>query len=298
MNLLKQCAKMNKYEKIRVKASAEDFLPTQLPQTRKDQFFFIVKNQYLSLLLIGFILVLCLLPFIVTAYFKARFEIGFYQLFQAGELSQEDYNSSINVLMLYASGIELLLTFVLSIGISGTNRIIKLMVSGEGVIFKRDFIYGIKQNYLNTSLLMFIFGVILVLCRFVSAFFLEYMLGIPFYILLILLVIPVFMLAGVFSSCYDGNVFQCIGNSVKLYSAYWWKYLLMSLAIFTVIYGLTYLEIIPILMAGIHIVLAVLVLPLYLLVLFEISLSCFDKYINRENFPDDYNAGLYKPVSK
>lgn len=279
--------------KRRVSASTSDFLEQQLPQNRKDQFPFVIKNQFWSLLLIGLILLLCLIPFIITIYFKNQFEIGFYDKYLSNEISYEEYQSSIFYLLIIASAIEIVLSPILSLGLSGSNRILKLMVIGEGFLFKEDFITGVKQNYLNTFLLTLFFTVLLGVCRFISTFFLNYLLGIPAYIMLVLIVIPVYLLSNIFSSFYEANVFQCIGNSTKLFIPYWWKYILSGIILFGVLYGLSFLSSIPVLVSAIQIALSLLVLPLYLLFLFELSASLFDKYINKDNFKEYYLLGLY-----
>lgn len=282
-------------KKRKIKAASSDFLPSALPQTRKDQFFFVLKNRSGTLLLVGLLLALCFLPIIVTVLLQNRAEVGFYQKYLAKELSEEDYRSSMNVLMIYGTLLETAFTFVASIGLSGANRIMKSILWGEGVLFKDDFRRGIKQNYLNTALLLFFFGVLLSLCRFVGTFFIEYYLGIPFYVLLVLLVIPIFIIASIFSSVYECNVFRATINATKLYFPFWWKYLLISIALFASIYCLSLLESIPLALSLIQLALCVFLLPIFLLFLYSISFSLFDKYINRDQFADYYLRGLYKP---
>ncbi len=278
----------------KLKAAASDFLPNALPETRKDQFFFLVRNNSLTLFFLGLWLALCFAPIIIAVFFQNRFEVGFYQKFTSGELSEADYKASMNVLMIYGTLLETVFTFVASLALSGANRVYKSLLWGEGVLFKDDFKRGIKQNYLNTSLLFFFFGVLLSLCRFVSAFFLEYFIGIPFYVLLVLIVIPVFMIASIFSSVYECNVFRAIWNATKLYFPYWWQFLLISLGLSASLYGLSLLESAPLLLALIHLASCIFVLPLLILLLYSLCFSLFDKYINREQFKDYYLAGLYK----
>ena len=282
-------------KKRKIKAASKDFLPNALPQTRKDQLPFVLKNQFSVLLFSGLWLLLCFLPIILTVFFQNRFEVGFYSMYREGKLSEADYRSSINALMIYGSLLEIAFSFVASIALSGVLRIMKCLLSGESVLFFLDFKEGIKQNYKNTCLLFLFFGILLFLCRFVNAFYFEYFLGIPFYVLLLLLVIPIFLLAGVFSSVYECNVFQAIGNATKLYFPAWWKYLLLALLLAGGLYVLSYLQTIPTFLTTIHLLLALFGLPLYLLLLYSVSFGVFDKYINREQFPSFYGAGLYRP---
>lgn len=282
-------------KKRKIKASLTDFLPSALPQTRKDQFFFILKNQYRTLLKGGMWLALCMFPIVLVVYFQNRFEIGFYQKFLAGSLSKEDYNASINVLMIYGTLFETLFTFVSSLALAGFNRVMKSLLVGEGILFFDDFKEGIKQNYCNTALLFFFFGILLSLCRFVGTFFIEYYLGLPFYILLMLLVIPIFTIASIFSSIYECNVFQAIWNATKLYFPYWWKYLLLSIFLFGTVYALSLLETLPILLAVLQLLLIIFLLPIFILLLYSLSFSLFDKYVNPIYYPEFCNAGLYRP---
>lgn len=284
--------------KKKLKAASSDFLPSALPQTRKDQYFFILRNRYGTLLFLGLWLLLTFSPIILTSFFQSQFEVGFYQKYVNGSLSQEDYRSSMNVLLIYGAILETVFTLLASLSLSGAGRIMRSLLWGEGILFWDDFKIGIKQNYRNTSLLFFFFGILLSLCRFVESFYIEYLLGIPFYVLLILLVIPVFIIASIFSSVYECGPFRAIANATKLYFPYWWKFLLSGAALFVCLYALTWLESLPVLVAFLHILLCVFALPLYLLFLYSLSFSLFDKYINREQFPTYYRAGLYVPKNK
>ena len=280
------------------KINKTDFLLTQLPQTRKDQFFFVLKNQFWSFFLMGLLLMLSLLPIIVSVYFQSVFEMGFYDLFLVGELTKAEYDSAIFYLIILFSGIRTVFLAIFAICLSGANRVTRQIVMGEGILFGSDFKLGIKQNYLNTFLILLFFGIILTLVRFLSTFFLQYLIGIPLYIIFVILIVPTFFLALVFTSIYDANVFQCIFNSIKLYAHYWWQYLLACLFLVGVIYGLSLLSTIPILLLFIHIALALFALPIYILFMYEMSTSLFDKYINKDNFAEYYLKGLYNPDMK
>ena len=284
--------------KRKIKSSATDFLELQLPQTRKDQFFFILKNQYWTLFLLGLLLMLSLLPIIINVYFKNFFENGFYNLYASGNISKAEYDSAFLYLTIGSSSISTVLLPVFAVCLSGANRIIKLMIYGEGVVFKEDFKLGIKQNYLNTFLICFFFGIILTLVRFLSTFFLEYLIGIPLYILLAIVVAPIFIIALIFTSIYEANVFQCISNAAKLFVHYWWQFILLSVVPLASIYALSLLGSTTYILSLIQIVLAVFILPIYLLLLYEISSAMFDKYINKDNFEDNYLKGLYKPSNE
>ncbi len=277
------------------KINKADFLLTQLPQTRRDQFFFVLKNQFWSFFLIGLLLMLSLLPIIVSVYFQNVFEMGFEDLYATGELTKAEYDSAMFYLIILFSGINTVLLSIFAICLSGANRVVRQIVMGEGVLFGSDFKLGIKQNYLNTFLILLFLGIILTLVRFLSTFFLQYYIGLPLYIIFVILVVPTFFLALVFTSIYDANVFQCIFNSIKLYIHYWWQYLLAGIAFVGVIYGFSHLQTLPILLLFIHIALALFVLPIYILFMYELSTSLFDKYINKDNFTEYYLKGLYNP---
>lgn len=281
-------------KKRKIKAAKKDFSVLELPQTRKDQYFFIIKNQIGTFLLLGLFFLLCFFPIILTDYFQNIFEVGFYNKFVAGELTKEDYYASLNVLLIYGSIFKIVFTFVASIAFSGANRIYKNLLSGEGVLFKEDFKLGIKQNYLRTAMLFLIFSLILTLIRLLYMFLNNIYVVIPFYILLVLLVIPVLIIASIFSSIYECGFFSSILNATKLYLPYWWKFLLLGALPFVLIYGISQLESVPILAASIQMALAFIGLPFYILLLYSVSFSLFDKYINRERFPDFYLSGLYR----
>ena len=184
-------------KKRKNKAASSDFLPAQLPQTRKDQYLFILKNQFSTLLLSGLWLLLCFLPLILAVYFQNQFEIGFYQKYVSGEMNKADYQASMNALMIYGSMIEAVFTFVASIAIAGVNRILKSLVSGEPILFWDDFKCGVFHAISNAIKLYFPFWwKYLLMSLGIAAVFtgLNYLETLPFVVTIVQMVLCVLVL--------------------------------------------------------------------------------------------------------
>ncbi|MCQ2742108.1 MAG: hypothetical protein MJ239_02255 [Bacilli bacterium] len=280
-------------------SSPKDFTVAELPQTRKDQFFNIFKNQYMTLLKSGFILLLFFLPILVLDIFRNLFDAGFYSQFVDGALTENEYNFSIFVDFMIQSGAEFLLLPLLAVPLSGLNNVFKTMVEGDCVLFGPDFKEGVKGSYKITLVILLVFGIFFLLLRFLVNYFIGvYFIVIPVYSFFILFIIPLTIICLLFSTYYQGNYFNVLSNSTKLYSPYWWKYLLASVLLFGFVFGVNFgfdgnmLPYFKTILLGAVIIF---VLPIGMLLLHSISISLFDKYINGEFYPDNQYKGLYNP---
>lgn len=286
-------------KKRRVISAASDFTIEQLPQTRRSQFFNILKNQYLTILKSGAFLLLAVLPFIVLDLVRNIFDTAFYNEFVNGILQEGEYHFYIFIDLMIQTAVEVLFIPVFTLVLSGINNVMKNMVQGGHVLFMYDFKQGVKGNYKNTTITSIIFGLFILLARFVFYFFVgKYFISIPVYAILILFVIPLAIISNVFTSYYQGNFFNVVSNSTKLYFPYWWQYLIVSVLFFAFIFGLNSgLDgvLIAYVKTTIYLVFATFVLPIMILLIHSISISMFDKYINDVIYPEIYRKGLYNP---
>jgi len=285
--------------KRKVISAASDFTIEQLPQTRRSQFFAILRNQYLTILKCGAFLLLGLLLFIAADLVRNIFDSAFYTEYNNSLITEGEYHTYILIDLMVQTGLEVFFIPVFTLVLSGVNNVMKNMVQGGHVLFMYDFKQGVKDNYKNTTITSIIFGLFVLLARFVFYFFIgKYIITIPVYSILVLFIIPLVIIANVFTSYYQGNLANVISNSTKLYPPYWWQYLLMSVLFFGFIFGLnTGLDgvLIPYVKTVIYLVFATFVLPIMILLIHSISVSMFDKYINDDIYPEIYRKGLYNP---
>lgn len=286
-------------KKRRIVSASSDFAIEQLPQTRRSQFFNILKNQYLTILKCGAFLLLGVLLFIATDFARNLVDATFFRELSDSVITEKEYHFYIFIDLIAQTGLEVFFVPVFSLILSGVNNVIKNMVQGGYVLFMYDFKQGVKDNYKNTTIISLIFGVFVLLARFVFYWFVgKYFISIPVYAVLVLFVIPLAIISNVFTAYYQGGFFNVISNSTKLYSPYWWQYLIISILFFGFIFGLnTSLDgvVLPYIKTMIYLVFAVFVLPIMILIIHEISVSMFDRYINDEIYPEIYHKGLYVP---
>lgn len=278
----------NKYSQI-------DYSNQQLPSTRRKQFSDIFKHYWRTYLLIGIIFLAFGLPLILTIIFKN------YTIIQIASSSASDAaKKEMMFLQLVAfSAIKIPCYVLLAIPLAGCQLINREICFGNAILFKDDFIKGIKQNalrYIATASIVFI-------CSFLAKFAViakSYsnanwmpiiLIGIMFGIIFLVL-IPLFSLMATFDSIYSLKFYQSLFNSfvftIKKYG--------MSLLFALPVFALFALLFIPSNFIYITIVIVLLILafllPIYTLMFHEYSLSIFDKFLNKTHYPEIYRKGL------
>ncbi len=279
------------------KSRSTDFSCSELPQTRKDQYFFLLRNQYWNLLKIGFVAFLFFIPYIFIYVVKDILNLEFLNLLNAGSLEEGEYHTYFLINTVAANILAYLLLPVLIIGISGLNRLFRLLVEGEPIVFKEDFAFGVKQNYGRTLQGALLFGFILLLHQCLISYFQSPIIIAPSFLFIFLLIVPISFIYLVYSSYYDDRFITNLGNSIRLYAPRWWQILLLGGVAIIAFYGL---ESIPIyhLKAIISTLTIFLGFPLFGLSFHEVAISDFDVSINQYQFPERTGLGLYKAPSK
>ena len=275
------------------KFSSTDFGANNLPSTRKELFFDILKHKYKTLLLLGFVLFLFLLPQFISNYIFTNLInriLNDQSLIADGVLNDQGiaaYNSGI---VIYGC-CHLLTFFIFFVGLSGAIRIIKLLAFNEGILFWDDFWIGIKQNFKQFSILS------LILSGSLFLFNITRIIGNPIlngiiYGITFGLIIPFVFIAVVYSSVYSISTIKMLANSFALYIKNFVFLLLVPL--FVLIY-LT-IDLIPLLFIA-YLVKAIFIIfaaPILLIGLYLAILNSFDKFINEISHKELLNKGLYK----
>ncbi len=273
----------------------DDFTSLMLPKTRKKQFFYILKNNWLKLFYLNLILFTFFLPFII---YYAVSTIYIYQT--TSSLNNEEY-----ILQLFSMTVfqYVPLVFFLIIGFMGTsgvNFIIRKMMFDEVVDIKSDFKKGFKYSYKQFAFIGLFLGIVMFVKRYSTPYimysdvspFLQIMLLVMIEIVYVLLIICVMYMANL-ATLYVMNNFMLIKSGLILAI----KELFRNVAIFIITFIPLFIWI------DFSYVALMMITPLlliifgfsYLLLSFGLlSMYSFDKYVNEKNYPDFYRKGLSK----
>lgn len=296
-----------KIKEKKAKKVVPDFLKEQLPNTRRKQFFDIIKNEWRTILLLGAILVLFFTPFIVSNIFESGFMNGSAKAIKEameaeGKTSEEILfvikNQMTSIHLLFTA-INIICFMVFSLGLAGVTRVIKCLAFGEGVIFKSDFFAGIKKYWKPFLVVSFFAGLFYFLMTYVSSIINPLSsdnkglgvvsgLTIGFYFAIL---IPLFLFSLAQASLYNMPFFKNLGNSMRFVMNKYYLVIIFSVILYA-IYLLTYI-VYPIIMVISFIAVIILFIPSFVLAFHLFALSLFDKYINKDYYPSIYRKGLY-----
>ena len=123
------------------RANKNDFTEENLPHNRKEQLLDIIKVRYRTLLNIGLILFIFLIPYMFSTLAKTLYEISIYEQYEPEEAIQ-----LIRTNALIFGGINIICLVIFAIGLSGVMKIVKRLCFYDPVFFKEDFKAGIKDN--------------------------------------------------------------------------------------------------------------------------------------------------------
>jgi len=280
---------------MKMRYASKEFSQEKLPKNRIEQFFSIIKLEWRTLLLIGLIFTLFMLLFVlcdigkwvVLNSFKTSLE-------QSGEADK--YASVVKTITIYYNLILIPIFLVCSIGVSGLSRVIQRLCYGEGLLFKFDFLDGIKLNIKGNLIIGLLLGIFNFICQFnitmsdnLGNVLGQIITGVSI-ALFYGLIIPTLLYMSATNATYKMSFGQNFKNSIQLFVASFF----ISLIIPLLIYGYTFLALIPnIIIRVLVCVLVIFVIsPFMLLINHMFCLHTFDKYINKENYKEIYRKGL------
>lgn len=265
--------------------SQVDFTVDLFPINRLKQFGFVFKNNWKRFLFLGFLLVLFSLPLIVSLFIRD---------FRAFELVKSGKENLLLTNELFFS-IFIIPSFVIFfIGLSGMFRIFRNYVWSEGILYKQDFLIGIKQNcflFCAVGLFLALFYYLsYILSIYINVNFVKY---IPFAIYL-LIIIPVSLVELSMVSIYKNTLFKFVTNSLKIYIKKI-LHILVSEIIFLIIPAVLILVPMPLIVKyTILVVFIFALLPIQCFAFELLSVHIFDEVINKDNHKEIYRKGLSK----
>jgi len=283
--------KKNKY-------SDKNFNVSLLPSTRKEQFKDLMKNEWKTILGIGFILFLFAIPYI--GLFVFRFVASEFYMSALINGGVEDSVIAFNfvIFRLIFDAANIISYCIIGVGLAGASRVFFNLIYGEGILFKDDYISGIKKNYKTYIIAAIIYSIFKTLFRLVSGLLsLTNTTGYSILYGVLIIVTYVFIVPVIFMMVNLNTLYKIkISNNFKTSSSY----VLTSfipIGLFTILlFFVLYLPLIAQLFIIILIIciITIFVVPIYLLVWKLYLAYLFDRNINETQYPDFYKKGLSK----
>lgn len=296
--------------KKEVEKITPDFLAEQLPDTRRKQFFDILKNEWRTLLLLGLLMALFFLPFVISLIGEAGYMNGSAEAIKSSLLLEGKSEEEIALAVAAAmrtihnifGAINIVCFMVFSLALSGVSYVYRCLSYGEGVILKSDFLKGIKKYWKPFLLVGFFAGLSYFLMSYTStlwsassvdngAFSVLSGLTIGFFYAFL---VPIFLFSLSQAVYYELPFFKSLSNSIRFTLSSYLR--LIPFLLFVYAFSLLSLIVYPVFTALAFLSAIILLLPIYILAFHSFALSLFDKAINKEYYPSVYLKGLYTKI--
>ena len=282
------------------KSKKQDFTVLDLPHNRFQVFFDLLKTRYEIFLMISGMLFMFLIPFVVLEIVITIFSNNAYSNYINETISLLQYQTQVFQINLIFGFLEIIALFIFCVGLSGISRIIKRLVFYESIQFKEDFVLGIKNNFVQNFIVFLIFGVIYFISRLlivyqqvngINDFLTTILLYLPS-ILGFVLILPILIFVIIQNTIYSNKFNQNIKNGAFFY----FKTGPITL-------GVLILLVSPFLLLLIRniysyliclLVLLLIYLPLAIVIFHIYSMWVFDKFLNKYQFQQIYDKGIYR----
>jgi hypothetical protein len=268
-----------------------DFLASDLPATRKAQFWDIIRHQMRTVLSSSMLVTLFALP-LFALYIVFNVFIG-------AASGRGDGTDVIFSLFFYGGILAIPCLIILNIGFVGAFNVAKKLVFGEGFLLNVAFYYGLKENWKKAILMAMINALSFVLALLGSVYLLLYYVTAPILVGVgVGLLMVQYIVIGIMTPYYMSQI--CIyQNKVAAVIKNSFLFALMKLPVNFAIFALAPGLIIALMFVndiasyvgmGLFVFLnfiGVLLWNLY-------NSHIFDRFINQEHYPDYVNKGLAK----
>ena len=265
-----------------------------LPRNRREVFFDFLKHRKMTLFALSCFTFMFFIPLAVDLFYFNFLESA------AIEAGKQDYLFS---LFFYSMLIMLPCMVIGFLGFAGAFSVAKKMVWQEGISLSFDFFQGIKDNWKHALINGVIFGLFLFGLVVGSTYLIIYSPIEPIWcgigigaLIILFLVFGISLTLNFTQDAYYENPYGAtMKNSFRFLGLLNWKVLVIFLLSTGGIIALAIFNLLT-LAIGLFIfaILNSVVVVLYTLV----SHTAFDKYINKEHYPEMVNKGLYKEENK
>ncbi len=271
--------------------SNTDYQYSSLPTTRKEAFKDVYKHNFKTITLSGLTLLLFAIPLII---FLVAMDFGKLGM-TPDRFNEQELRAVLLLWDIIVNAGAIVLLYSVLIGLMGIMRVLKLLVWQEGIDFWHDFKVGIKENIKYFSLL-YLFGSLIYLGTYcVYIFLLNFLIGIWLIILFIIIFVSIGIWAYFVINVYQTTLWNYIKNGLFFFSRslpltllYVVMIVFPFFSIFIPVSGLTIVIKYPVMIA-----MLIFHYPFLIIVGYLYSLTKFDLYINKDNYPEIYRKGLY-----
>ena len=265
-----------------------------LPSTRKEVFFDLLKYRKMSLFALSCYTFMFFIPLAI--------DLFYFNYLESMAIIAEKYEYLFS-LIFYSMLIMLPCMVIGFIGFAGAFYTAKRMVWQEGISLASDFFRGIKENWKDALINGVIFGLVLFGLVVGGSYLLIYapvtpvVRGIGLGALILFFLVFGMVIALNFTQCvyYENGYGVTLKNSFSFLGLLNWKVLLVFLFSTGVVVALGLFNLITL---AIGLILFAFTNSVVIILYTLISHAAFDKYINKEHYPEMVNKGLYKHNDK
>ena len=272
------------------KQISDDQAIKNLPHSRKEVFFDLLSHRKMTLFALSCFTFMFFIPLAV--------DLIYFNFLEAMAIVSEKYEYLFS-LIFYSMLIMLPCMMVGFLGLAGAFYTAKKMVWQESNMFSIDFFNGIKENWKHALVSGFLFGAALFGLVVGGSYLLIYSPIAPIWCGIgVGALILVFILLGIVGALtftqdvyYDNSYLITFKNSFAFMGLLNWKVLVLFLLSTGVVVGLGMINFVTLVIGlALFAILNSVVIVIYTL----LSHEAFDKYINKDNYPEMVAKGLYK----
>ena len=265
-----------------------------LPTTRKEVFFDLLKYRKMNLFALSCYTFMFFIPLAI--------DLFYFNYLESMAIIAEKYEYLFS-LIFYSMLIMLPCMIIGFIGLAGAFYTAKRMVWQEGISLASDFFKGIKENWKHALINGVIFGLVLFGLVVGGSYLLIYapvtpvVRGIGLGALILFFLVFGMVIALNFTQCvyYENGYGVTLKNSFSFLGLLNWKVFLVFLFSTGVVVALGLFNLITL---AIGLILFAFTNSVVIILYTLISHAAFDKYINKEHYPEMVNKGLYKHNDK
>lgn len=276
---------------MKQKVAKTDFSEQNLPHNRKEVFFDCVKLYWQKLLLLGLIMLACAVPLLTASAVCDTVQQGLSRQLADGVIDKVAYNGQTAWLRFAEALIDIPCYVIVCVGLSGTVRVTRQMIWAEPLFFANDFADGIKQNWLTFCLCGFLVSLLNVYLAFAE----SSGGGLPAYLplgVVTIVVLPTALWMMAASSVYKIGIGKNITNSFVLYiKTPFVTWLFVALFASVAIPGLIGFVALRCIFLAVFIVV---LLPALVMLWQLVCYSYFDKFINKQAYPEIVDKGIWR----
>ena len=271
---------------------SSDYEQRERPRTRVAQFFDIFKHRFLELLKLSLLQAVFSLPLLVTIFL-------FWLL-----LPNAHTNQAAMMVFLIQGASSLITLPIAFVGLAGSFYALKKLAYAEGEFASSSFFIGMKEEWKKGLLIGLIAGLSAGIATIGAYFFILSPYDIIPWVKGLGIAVSIIQLIVVYISCYY-SIAQVVVYENKLWPIIK-NSIIMNLMRFPINLGLfilypgAFIALICIIPYTMYVGVGLMMLTSVFghLVWMMNAMSAFDKYINKEQFPDYYRKGLYQETKE